>query len=132
MKSTSSSDLVSEALKDLYALKKPDAILFSRKNEIRPFEDPRALEFFSTKNEAAFIVIASHQKKRPHCLTIARMYDYQLLDMIELSIIDYTMMEAFKVLLLVFSSLVYKSCLRTKTFNYLSRRILCFTYACRT
>lgn len=42
-----------------YALKKPDAILFSRKNHIVPFDDATSLEFFSTKNDWCAILMGS-------------------------------------------------------------------------
>ena len=78
-------------LADLYALKRPLAIKFSKKNDIRPFEDPASLEFFSEKNDASLMVYASHSKKRPHCLTFARMFGFKVLDMLELMVEGETM-----------------------------------------
>jgi ribosome production factor 2 len=77
-------------------LKKPHAIHFTKKNEIRPFEDETPLEFFSKKNDASLFMVASHSKKRPHNLTIGRMFDYHLLDMMELSIERFVSMKEFK------------------------------------
>ncbi|KAJ3038764.1 rRNA-binding ribosome biosynthesis protein rpf2 [Rhizophlyctis rosea] len=96
VRGTTTSQLVASALKNLYALKRPDGILFSKRNEVRPFEDPRPLEFFSTKNDAGLLVVASHSKKRPHNLVIARMFDHQLMDMVELGIENGVAMEEFK------------------------------------
>eukprot|EP00842_Homolaphlyctis_polyrhiza_P002158 jgi/Hompol1/2943/HPOL_006242-RA len=96
MKSTSASLISSEALVELHALKKPDAIMLSKRNEIRPFEDPKQLEFLSQKNDAALFVIAANSKKRPHTLTFARMFDYQLLDMIEVGVTNMALIEEFK------------------------------------
>ncbi|KAI8823963.1 Brix domain-containing protein [Fimicolochytrium jonesii] len=86
MKGTNTSQLVTAIFRDLYSLKRPDATLFSKRNELRPFEDPRPLEFFSTKTDASLLVLATHSKKRPHNLTFARTFDHQLLDMIEVGV----------------------------------------------
>jgi ribosome production factor 2 len=68
-------------------LKKPDGIPFSKANlNLHPFEDATALEFWSQKNDAAFIVMGSHSKKRPNNLTLARMFDHQVLDMLEVGV----------------------------------------------
>ncbi|KAI8906092.1 hypothetical protein PhCBS80983_g06081 [Powellomyces hirtus] len=96
MKGTNTSQLVTAIFRDLYSLKRPDAVLMSKRNEVRPFEDPRSLEFFSQKNDAALFVLANHSKKRPHNLVFARMFDYQLLDMIEIGVERGTPMEMFK------------------------------------
>jgi ribosome production factor 2 len=75
-----------EALRDLYALKKPAAQLFSRKNAVRPFEDETSLEFLCDKNDAAVCVVASHSKKRPHNLVFCRIFDGHVLDKIEVGL----------------------------------------------
>lgn len=71
---------------DFHSLKRPLAIKFSKKNDIHPFEDASSFEFFAEKNDTSLMVYGSHSKKRPHCITLARMFDYKLLDMIELLI----------------------------------------------
>ncbi|KAI8976267.1 Brix domain-containing protein [Pilobolus umbonatus] len=86
IRGSTTSQVVTEALKDLYALKRPNAVHFTKKNEIKPFEDESKLEFFSTKNDAAHLVVGTHLKKRPHNLTFIRMYNHQLLDMYEFGI----------------------------------------------
>ncbi|KAF2724411.1 Brix-domain-containing protein [Polychaeton citri CBS 116435] len=83
---TSCSEILQLVMKDLYSLKRPLAVKFSKKNDIHPFEDPSSLEFFSEKNDTSLIVFASHSKKRPHCLTLMRNFDFKVLDMIELMI----------------------------------------------
>ena len=69
-----------------YALKRPHAISFSRKNDIHPFEDAASLEFFASKNDASLFLTGLHSKKRPHDLIFARVFDGKVLDMIELGI----------------------------------------------
>lgn len=75
-----------DAMVDLLALKKPDAKKFSKKNEIRPFEDATGLEFFAEKNDSSLMVFSSHNKKRPNTLTFARFFNHKVYDMIEMSI----------------------------------------------
>jgi len=75
-----------DAMCDLMALKKPDVKKFSKKNEIRPFEDASELEFFSEKNDNSLMVFSSNNKKRPNTLTFVRFFNHKVFDMIELSI----------------------------------------------
>ncbi|KAK4545730.1 hypothetical protein LTR36_002684 [Oleoguttula mirabilis] len=88
---TTCSDILQLVLADLYALKRPLAVKFSKKNNIHPFEDPSSLEFFSEKNDASQMVFASHSKKRPHSLTFVRFFGFKVLDMIEMSVETETM-----------------------------------------
>ncbi|KAK6458042.1 ribosome biogenesis protein RPF2 [Scheffersomyces xylosifermentans] len=78
--------LLHDAMCDLMALKKPEAKKFSKKNEIRPFEDASELEFFSEKNDTSLMVFSSHNKKRPNTLIFTRFFNHKVYDMIELSI----------------------------------------------
>jgi ribosome production factor 2 len=67
-------------------LKKPDAKLLTRKNDILPFEDATSLEFLCDKNECSSFIYTSHNKKRPNNLVLGRMFDGHVLDMIELGL----------------------------------------------
>jgi len=87
---TSTIDLTRSAMTDIHSLKKPNAIKFTKKNSIHPFEDATPFEFFSSKNDTSFLVFASHSKKRPHNLTFARTFDHRILDMLELGIDEST------------------------------------------
>lgn len=80
------SDTIRSLLKDIYSLKKPDAKLLSRKNDITVFENYAPLEDLCRKHETPLFVMGSHSKKRPDNLVIGRMYNYSLLDMVELGI----------------------------------------------
>ncbi|KAL1609002.1 rRNA-binding ribosome biosynthesis protein rpf2 [Nothophoma quercina] len=71
---------------DLATLKRPFVERFTKKNDIHPFDDASSLEFFSLKNDTSLLVLSLHSKKRPHCLTLVRTFDYKLLDMLELYI----------------------------------------------
>lgn len=89
IKGHSSSQIINEVLRDLAAIKKPNSILLTKNNDIKPFEDVAKLEFLSIKNDSSLFVLGNHTKKRPHNLVIGRMFDHQLLDMIEVQIKDY-------------------------------------------
>ncbi|GAB0136468.1 hypothetical protein EsDP_00004768 [Epichloe bromicola] len=84
LRGTSCSQVVQDALNDLYSLRLPLAKKFTKKNAIHPFEDAGSLEFFSEKNDASLLVFGSSQKKRPHAMTFIRTFGYKILDMLEL------------------------------------------------
>lgn len=90
------SEMVTQALRDINSLKKPNASIFHRKNILRPFEDQTSLEFFSQKGDSSLMVFGSHSKKRPHNLVFGSFYDHHILDMFELGIDSYLPMSSFK------------------------------------
>jgi len=96
VKGTHTGDVVNNAMKELMALKRPDAISFSKKNPIHPFEDASSLEFWSQKNDASLFVIGQSTKKRPNGLVFARMFDYKVLDMCEVGVEGFKGMSEFK------------------------------------
>lgn len=79
------------------ALKRPNAISFSKKNAVRPFEDASSLEFWAKKNDASLFVVGQTTKKRPDGLTFVRMFDYRVLDMCEVGVEGWKSMADFKV-----------------------------------
>lgn len=89
--------LIIDLLLVQYAMKRPNAVHFTKKNEIKPFEDEEKLEFFSNKNDASLLVIGTHLKKRPHNLTFARMFNHQVLEMFELGVEKMQAMSQIKV-----------------------------------
>ncbi|KAJ1679660.1 rRNA-binding ribosome biosynthesis protein rpf2 [Spiromyces aspiralis] len=86
VRGSQTSQPVLDLLKDFYALKRTNAINFSKKNQIHPFDDETTIEFFSRKNDASLFAVGLHSKKRPHNFIIGRTFDYQVLDMMELGI----------------------------------------------
>lgn len=90
------SNLITQAMKDIYMLKKPHACMFQRKNILRPFEDQTSLEFFSQKKDTSLMVFGSHSKKRPHNLVFGCFYDAHMLDMIEFGVEKFVPMSDFK------------------------------------
>ncbi|XP_072264868.1 ribosome production factor 2 homolog [Pyxicephalus adspersus] len=96
IKGGNASNTVTQALKDLYALKKPSCVLYNRKNMTRPFEDQTSVEFFSKKSDCSLFVFGSHNKKRPNNLIFGRLYDFHVLDMVELGMEKYVSLKDFK------------------------------------
>lgn len=90
LKGPKTSEVVTKALKDILTMKKPDAKMFQRRNLTRPFEDAASVEFFSRSNDCSLFVYGSHTKKRPHNIVFGRLFDYQILDMVEVGIDERT------------------------------------------
>ncbi|KAK3522764.1 hypothetical protein QTP86_034195, partial [Hemibagrus guttatus] len=97
MKGGNTSQSVTQALKDIYALKKPNAVLYKKKNIMRPFEDSTSLEFFSKKSDCSLFLFGSHNKKRPNNLIFGRLFDFHVLDMFELGIEKFTSLKEVKI-----------------------------------
>ncbi|EHA53602.1 ribosome biogenesis protein RPF2 [Pyricularia oryzae 70-15] len=84
LRGTSCSQVVQDAIADIFSMRQTLAKKFTKKNPIHPFEDPSSLEFFSEKCDTSLIVFGSSSKKRPHTLTLVRMFSHKVLDMLEL------------------------------------------------
>ncbi|XP_078131421.1 ribosome production factor 2 homolog [Sander vitreus] len=96
MKGGNTNQTVTKALKDIYSLKKPNAVLYKKKNITRPFEDSTSLEFFSKKTDCSLFLFGSHNKKRPNNLVFGRLFDFHVLDMIEVGIEKYVSLSDIK------------------------------------
>jgi len=100
IKGSKSSLIVTCVLKDLAALKKPDCVKYNHKKRNQfpsPFESETNIEFLSTKSDCSLFMFGSHSKKRPHNLVIGRMFNFHVLDMIELGITHFKPMEEFNI-----------------------------------
>lgn len=86
------SQTLTNLMHDLNRLKQPNCIMYKKKNIVRPFEDVSKIEFFSQKCDASLFAFGSHNKKRPDNLVIGRMFDHQLLDMVEFGVANYSQM----------------------------------------
>ncbi|XP_075226303.1 ribosome production factor 2-like protein Non3 [Lycorma delicatula] len=95
MKGKNTSDIARNCLKDLYQLKKPEVVQLNKKNDVLPFEDVTPIEKLSKKYDASLFAFISHNKKRPNNLILGRMFDNQLLDMVELGIGNFKSLSAF-------------------------------------
>lgn len=86
VKGQTANAFIQKVTNDLMTLKKPDARAFSKRNKILPFEDPSSVEFFADKNDASLFVVSTHSKKRPNNLILARTFDAQILDLLEIGV----------------------------------------------
>ncbi|KAI1726257.1 brix domain-containing protein [Ditylenchus destructor] len=86
VKGGKTSEDVSQALAALYALKKPLALQLKRYNPFHLFEDDTGIVKFAQKFDSSLFLFGSHSKKHPNSLIFGRMHDYQVLDMVDLSI----------------------------------------------
>uniref|UniRef100_A0A8C5A9K8 Ribosome production factor 2 homolog n=1 Tax=Gadus morhua TaxID=8049 RepID=A0A8C5A9K8_GADMO len=83
MKGGNTSETITNALKDLPpTLTRPSLLCFQ--------------EFFSKKTDCSLFVFGSHNKKRPNNLIFGRLFDFHVLDMMELGIEKYTGLMDFK------------------------------------
>lgn len=87
---------IKSCMKDLQQLRKPLVKILNRKNDITPFDDPSSLEFLTMKNDCALFAFGSTSKKRPNNLILGRIFENEILDMIELGIKHYTSMPEYK------------------------------------
>uniref|UniRef100_A0A3Q2Z429 Ribosome production factor 2 homolog n=1 Tax=Hippocampus comes TaxID=109280 RepID=A0A3Q2Z429_HIPCM len=91
MKGGNANQTVSQALKDIVRQR-----MLPQKNITRPFEDSTSLEFFSKKTDCSLFLFGSHNKKRPNNLIFGRLFDFHVLDMIELGIEKYVSLSEIK------------------------------------
>ncbi|BFZ24729.1 hypothetical protein BsWGS_27767 [Bradybaena similaris] len=96
LKGGNTSLTVSQVLKELHTLKKPNATIFSKKNTTRPFEDQSAVEFFSSKADCSLFMFGCHSKKRPNNIVVGRLFDGQVLDMAEFGVDKFVSMHEIK------------------------------------
>lgn len=88
------SEIVRSVLQDFHCLRKPHSTALLRKKlDMSPFEDALPLERAAKRQDASLFAVGSHSKKRPHNLVIGRMFDSQLLDMVEFGVTNYKTME---------------------------------------
>jgi ribosome production factor 2 len=95
LKGTRCSEIMGHVLKDIRALKDPDAKLLTKKNDVQLFEDAASIEFLTTKNDCAAFALASSNKKRPDNLILGRTFDGALLDMCEFGISNYKSLQSY-------------------------------------
>lgn len=70
--------------------------MMKHNNDFTPFDDPIPLEQLTTKNECTHFFFGSHSKKRPDNVILGRLYEHEVLDMVELAIKDFQGLNEFK------------------------------------
>lgn len=86
---------VMNLLRDLYRLRGPLALFYSRKHEEHPFEDLSGLEHLCNKFDHSLFAFGSSSKKRPFRLILGRIFDKQVLDMQEYAVTNYKSINQF-------------------------------------
>jgi ribosome production factor 2 len=92
----SSSQLLGACVADLAAIKAPLAVKYSRKSDIRPFDDVSSILFYAHKSDAGLFAHTSSNKKRPSNLTLGRIFNGDVLDMFEFGVSQFAAMRDFK------------------------------------
>ncbi|KAK4526922.1 hypothetical protein GAYE_SCF29G4841 [Galdieria yellowstonensis] len=92
------SQVVKNVLGDVARLKKPYCRQLRKKNNILPFEagGEASLEFLCRKNDCSLFILGNHTKKRPNNVILGRLFDFHLLDMFELGIVEHKGFEEFE------------------------------------
>lgn len=76
-----------ELLRDIRKLKGPeDSILFSRKNDVKAFEDETTMQHLCQKSDTGLFAVCTHSKKRPNNLVLGRLFDGNMLEILEFSV----------------------------------------------
>ena len=84
LRGSKTSSVLNSLLRDLHILSQPHSTHLHKKHgDCHPFDDPTSVEFLCSKADASVFFLASDSKKRPHNLTVGRLFDYQVLDMVE-------------------------------------------------
>mmetsp|Transcript_17008 Transcript_17008/g.26240 ORF Transcript_17008/g.26240 Transcript_17008/m.26240 type:complete len:115 (+) Transcript_17008:226-570(+) len=99
VRGTKCSQILIDLMKDIYNMRggSEASKLFLRKTlDIHPFEDISQVESMSVKHDCSLFIAGQNQKKRPHNLTLGRVYNEHLLDMLEFGITNYEGIENFK------------------------------------
>lgn len=89
-------EVVSKTLQEIYKLKRPNSLMLSKKNILRPFDDAKPLEYLGEKNDASLVMFGSSSKKRPYSLIMGRTFNSEMIDMFEFGIEAVKFMEDFK------------------------------------
>jgi ribosome production factor 2 len=77
-------------LDEMAALKQPNVVKLGNKkaNVIVPFDDESKIEFLAHKNDASLFMLGTNSKKRPDNVVLGRTFDFHILDMVEVGIVN--------------------------------------------
>lgn len=87
LRGANTSTVVNDAMNDLSAITKPFCKKLKKRNAFHAFEGRNHLEFLGHKNDCSLVCFGSDSKKRPNNLVLGRMFDFHLLEMIELGVV---------------------------------------------
>lgn len=96
LKGVSANSKVNSLLSDINALKKPLCVKLPLREPSNLFEDPSKIVSLAVKSESNLIITGDSKKKSPMSLTLARLFNKNLLDVMELGVSNYVPMSNFK------------------------------------
>lgn len=90
LKGTKASPVISALLVALHKYRVPNSLLLSKRHEnLFPFENAEVVEKYVAQKDASLFVIGSNSKKRPNNLIVGRMFDSEILDLLEFKVDNY-------------------------------------------
>jgi ribosome production factor 2 len=89
-------EILTKFLGDIYQLKKPLVEKLKQKNPVHLFEDCTFVEKMGQKYDSSLFMMISNARKRPNAVTFGRLFDSQLLDMVELKLMNFKSISEFK------------------------------------
>ena len=87
LRGASTSSVVVDAMNELSTITAPHCKKLKKRNAFHAFEGRQHLEFLGHKNDCSLFCFGSDSKKRPNNLVLGRMFDFHILDMLELGIV---------------------------------------------
>mmetsp|Transcript_28027 Transcript_28027/g.60857 ORF Transcript_28027/g.60857 Transcript_28027/m.60857 type:complete len:348 (-) Transcript_28027:83-1126(-) len=96
IKGNKSSVDVKMLLTDLHRMRNPLSTLYSRPHPIHPFEDHSSLVRLCNKHDHSLFAFGSSSKKRPFRMIFGRLFNGDLLDMIEYKVSNYKSINSFE------------------------------------
>jgi ribosome production factor 2 len=87
LRGASTSSVVVDAMNDLATITAPHNKKLKKRNAFHAFEGRQHLEFLGHKNDCSLFCFGSDSKKRPNNLVLGRMFDFHMLDMLELGVV---------------------------------------------
>jgi len=87
MRGANTSEVVNDAVTDLVAITRPYNKKLAKRNAFHPFEGNEHIQFLCYKNDCSLFCFSSDSKKRPHNLVIGRMFDFHVLDEVEMGLL---------------------------------------------
>lgn len=87
---------VTKLMSDLSNLKKPLLVSRKRDSNFYPFQDASHIEKMANSSKSNIVVLGESSKKRKAALVLMRVFNEQMLDMIELNVTNYQPTTSFK------------------------------------
>uniref|UniRef100_A0A1I7S740 Ribosome production factor 2 homolog n=1 Tax=Bursaphelenchus xylophilus TaxID=6326 RepID=A0A1I7S740_BURXY len=96
LKGGKTNETLQSFLTDIHALKKPLVEKLKYRNPIHLFDEESFICKMSHKYDSSIFCMIANSKKHPNMVCIGRMFDYELLDLVELRLSNYVPQSSFK------------------------------------